>query len=186
MIRLSLPIGLPSRSNSSGKLKKQISLPGRQRRAVAAALGYVCPQCDAPAETLRLRGGSTIAITSCRCTRLRVVVERPPLLCGPEHPVDVLLVRVPAPGGKPLDEPYNLGEALKSPQDGVADVLWSWAKQPGKSRDNVPWMRWHCRQRKRRQGDPEGSELLELVIAPREVCSCCGDEPAIVRRWRAG
>jgi hypothetical protein len=168
VLKVRFAVRLPSRANEQhgrrkkkgGKLGAKISLPAEQRAATAAALGWWCPRCGVPARSLGGPGG--LRVTTCSCGKHRLADERPPVTAGPEHPVDVLLIRV----GAPLDDD-NLQGALKAVRDEVTAQLWRWNELPGKPDDSAPWLRWCYEQTT--EGHTRGcSEQCEIAIASRE------------------
>jgi hypothetical protein len=113
----------------------------------------------------------------------RLADPRHPVIAGPEHPVDVLLVRYPSlPRGKLLD-PGNKEIAFKAVQDEVMAQLWRWndlEKRLGKKPDDsVEWIRWCYEQTT--EGRIQGTEQCEIVIAERE--DVLHPTPAVLVRW---
>jgi hypothetical protein len=191
-LRVRFACPLPSRANEQhgrrrrgrqgkkgGHLGDKMSLPAEQRAATAAALGWWCEKCGAPGKP-----EGSLVITACRGPG-RGAIARPrlPIVAGPEHPVDVLLVRYPsAPYGKLLDPGGNLATSMKTNQDAFAEQIWRWNKLQGKPDDSVSWLRWSYRQADAPRLN--GTEQCEIVVAPREDC-CCGRSMLPVR-WERG
>jgi len=117
----------------------------------------------------------------------------------------VLLVRVRAPRGRPLDSHDGLRHALKAVVDGLTEAVWprdAKGRLIGKPNDSAGWLRFCYAERPRRGEKPPSpgkrpadyqpgppdppaeKELVELVIARRE------DElvpaPAVLQRWLRG
>jgi hypothetical protein len=125
---------------------------------------------------------------------------------GPQNPVDVLFIRIPRAGAplKGLDWDGAVA-GVKALQDEVTEQLWPrdpiTRKLIGKPDDSAPWLRWSVRQRPHRKTKPprklppgwvpgppdppnQGTELVEIVVAPREDC-CCGRSMLPIR-WERG
>lgn len=179
------------------------SLAAEQRARVRAAFQCQCAVCGATATAARLPGRTwkwAIPVSACDHKALRRRQRLP--LSGPDYPLDVLMIRVPSHGGRTLDDD-GLQMALKAIRDQIAEELWprdARGKLIGTVDDSEDWLRWlygerpHRKPRKRpRPGDPSpdpsnvGTELLEIVIAPRCVCRCfCGELREAAREWARG
>lgn len=188
LLSVRVRIRLPSRSNEQhgqgkrrrgGKLGAKMGLVAEQRRATLAALGYRCSRCGESGQTL-----PRVLSPVCSCsTPFRLADPRPrPVIAGPEHPLDVLLVRIPsAPRGKLVDK-TNLWQCLKTVQDAFVEQLWAWNKLPGRPDDSVGWLRFCCEQTT--EGRIRGTEQCLVVVAERE--DIMAPTPAVLVRWREG
>jgi hypothetical protein len=173
-------------------------LVSEQRAMVHAAWVGVCLSCGRPWTACRYRDRWLDApACSCRTRGPRRSHQLPPH--GPQHPVDVHLVRIPRHRGRELDAHDGLPYALKAAVDQVTAELWPKGpdrKPSGTPDDSVPWLRWsygqrpHCKARKRpRPGDPppdppnKGTELVEIWLAQRDDCPHCGRSMLPVR-WK--
>lgn len=179
------------------------SLVSQQRAMVRAAMSGRCSVCGTPRRAVRLpprKWSAAVYTYGCLGHAGRPVpYQLPPH--GPEHSVDVHIVRVPKHRGRALDVHENLPFACKPIVDEV--TLQLWPKGPGgkpvsKPDDSAPWLRFsygHRPHRKFRQclrsdgpiPDPpnKGTELCEIRIAPREDCQCyCGELRQAARQWR--
>lgn len=182
------------------------SLAAEQRVRTRCAVMWQCARCEQPATALRLSGKEWAhALAGCLCSPRSAIGPRrlPPM--GPEHPVDVLLVRVRKPLARALDSHDGLRQALKSVVDGLTEALWqrdTTGRLVGKPNDSAPWLRFSYAERPRRGEKPPSpskrpadyqpgppdppaeTELVELAIARRE------DElvpaPAVLGRWERG
>lgn len=197
--RIRFPCPLPGRGNRdmgrrrSGKARTrahwsgEASLAAAQKAATAAALSGCCQRCGVPWRSLAMRGGHQILAPACEHIKSWARPHHLPPH-GPDHPVDVLLVRTPRKSGNPLDLHDGLRHACKSPVDAVTAALWPKdrnGKPTGTPNDNAPWLRWEYGQDKRRPGDPEDCETLEIVVAPRDDCCGCG-RSTLPDRWLRG
>lgn len=183
------------------------SLVSQQRAMVRAAFSGRCSVCGVPRTAVRPRGAKwsrALYLYSCEGHVRRV---RPYLFPphGPEHAVDVHIVRVRRYRGRPLDAHENLPFACKPIVDEITAQLWPKGpngKPTSNPDDAAPWLRWSYGERPHRKARPprklppgwvpgppdppnQGTELCEIVIAPREDCgcSCCDPLDALIRRW---
>lgn len=179
------------------------SLATEQRARVRVAFRYRCAVCGVPATAVKIHGRIWADATPASACNHRAL-QPWPLRIWPTQVrfLDVLLVRIPSHGGRPLDEHDGLPMALKAVVDEVTAQLWprnARGQFIGKVDDSVDWLRWlygerpHRKPRKRpRPGDhpPDpsnvGTELLEIVIAERYCCPYCHDVPALKQRWLEG
>jgi hypothetical protein len=179
----------------SGRAK----LVAEQQALVNAAWGGVCAGCGRPWTAQQYRGQWLHApACDCRWHGPRRSHQLPPH--GPEHPVDVLCVRIPRERGSKLDPHDGLPYAFKAIVDKATWLFWPKGpdgKPVSKPDDSAPWLRWsygqrlHRKPRKRlRPGDPppdppnKGTELCEIWIAPRE--DVLAPAPAVLVRWQRG
>lgn len=197
--------------SESGKAHwaKPAGVKAQQRAIVAAAFGGPCTRCGQPWTVCEIQPGGRgrrkkwIELPcSCRAPRRRHPL--PPH--GPEHPVDVLFVRIPRAGApnKGLDDDGAISGA-KAIRDEVTVQLWPRDPVTRELRsepdDSARWLRFSVRQRPHRKAKPprklppgwvpgppdpsnQGTELVEIWIAPREDCRCdCGELRQAARRW---
>jgi hypothetical protein len=194
--------------SDSGKAHwaKPAKLAKEQRAIVKAAFAGICRQCGAVPTAAKGRGAGWIRVPSCSCPSVRYRPHQLPPH-GPEHPADVLLVRIPRAGAplKGLDWDGAVAGA-KALIDEVTEQLWPrdpvTKKLLGKPDDSARWLRWSVRQRPPRKaklpprklppgwvpGPPDpsnhGTELVEIWIAPREDCGC--GRSTLPVRWQRG
>jgi len=180
------------RGRATGHWSGRAKLVSEQQAKLRAAWKGCCASCGASWTAHRL-GDRWIEAASCKCR-----LPRKPLYLprhGPEHPVDVLLIRIPRHRGSELDAHDGLPFAFKAVVDAVTAELWPKlpnGKPVSKPDDSAPWLRWCYGQRphRKRSGDPppdppnQGTELCEIWIAARE--DVMAPAPAVLVRWREG
>lgn len=191
--------------SESGKAHwaKPAKLVKEQRAIVTAAFRGTCSRCGALPTAAKSLLGWMVRET-CFCRRPLRPRQLPPH--GPQHPVDVLLVRIPRAGApaKGIDWDGAVAGA-KALIDEVTVQLWP--RDPvtrellSEPDDSAPWLRFEVRQRPCRKAKPprklppgwvpgppdppnQGTELVEIWIAPREDCECfCGELRQAARQW---
>lgn len=196
--------------SESGKAHwvKPAAVKAQQRAIVKAAFAGSCWWCGAIPTAVKGKGAGWIRVPSCTCRQLRRRLHQLPPH-GPRHSVDVLIARVPRAGApnKGLDDDGAVSGA-KAIRDEVTAQLWP--REPvtkellSKPDDSARWLRFEVCQRPHRKAKPprrlppgwvpgppdppnQGTELVEIWIAPREDCRClCGELREAAKEWAKG